>query len=379
MKKTLFIIAMIVLSGCMNFAYSQDNSNKSKLVLIEIDTKEFENYNSVNGGASITEITRLELEKLNIYDVVNKYDIQYLMKRDSLHFESCFSTYCIQNVGEKMSCDKVFTGSVFLVGEKIVIVFKVYDTSKKRFTKQIVKEYLNYPLQITMMIRYTLRELHSLPINTDKMKTITNKFQFDESINNPYKSILRSDGPRMGVTIFSGTAADILTKEKKDGGYNAQPVMFQFGYQFEKQYLNEGNFQALFEFLPMVTGLEQGMFIPSFTFLNGIRNNKNGWEFAFGPTLSVVKKAKGFYDENGEWHLESDAVGQIDKHSIEHRLDSRGSATIHASFVFAVGRTFKSGNLNIPINAFIIPGKNGSRFGVSFGFNSRERFVASPI
>ena len=61
-----------------------------------------------------------------------------------------------------------------------------------------------------------------------------------------------------------------MQAKKNVGGFDAYPAMFQFGYQFEKQYLNEGNFQALFEFIPMISGLEQNTFIPSFTLMNGL-------------------------------------------------------------------------------------------------------------
>jgi hypothetical protein len=53
--------------------------------------------------------------------------------------------------------------------------------------------------------------------------------------------------------------------------------MFMFGYQFEKQYLNEGNLQALFEFIPSVTGVDQGLFLPNILFLHGLRHNRSGW------------------------------------------------------------------------------------------------------
>jgi hypothetical protein len=157
--------------------------------------------------------------------------------------------------------------------------------------------------------------------------------------------------------------------------------MFQFGYQFEKQYLNEGNFQALFEFIPMVTGLDQGFFIPSFTIMNGIRNNKTGWELAFGPTMSIVKKAYGYTDPSTQkWVRVDNNSDNPDKSSfpnapdvLERRLDSRGIPIVQTGFIIAAGKTIKSGNLNLPINLFMIPGKNSFRFGLSVGYNSKER------
>ncbi len=180
----------------------------------------------------------------------------------------------------------------------------------------------------------------------------------------------------MLASVFTGTTAKILQSPTTQGGYGAVPVMFQFGYQFEKQYLNSADIQALFEFIPMITGLDQGLFIPSFTFMHGLRSNKSGWEFAFGPSFSFTKKAKGYYDSNSDWHLESDwALDNPNNPNIPEfktRLDSRGRTYLNSSFVLAAGKSFKSGKLNIPVNIYVVPGKDGIRFGTSFGFNGKN-------
>jgi hypothetical protein len=183
----------------------------------------------------------------------------------------------------------------------------------------------------------------------------------------------------MGCVAYSGELQNRIAENKNSGGFGAFPLMFQFGYQFEKQYLNEGKVQTLFEFLLMITGLDQGYFIPSISILHGVRSNINGWEFAFGPTFNLLPTAKGYYDANNKWQLESTWTNNPDNANIKNpfdiseRIDSRGSYMFHSSFVIAAGRTFKSGKLNIPVNAFVVPGKDGWKFGVSFGFNAKNR------
>jgi hypothetical protein len=105
-----------------------------------------------------------------------------------------------------------------------------------------------------------------------------------------------------------------------------------------------------------------------------MRNNQYGWEFAFGPNIAISRRADGYYDDNGDWFLEDEwqatEPGESNPYDIEKRLDSRGDFNIVSGFVFAVGKTFRSGRLNIPVNAFFIPGKNEShRFGISVGYN----------
>ena len=105
-----------------------------------------------------------------------------------------------------------------------------------------------------------------------------------------------------------GDAAKVMTAPESVGGYNMYPLMFQFGWQKEWQYLSAGHFQALIEFIPLVSGLESGKFIPSATFMNGFRVGKGGWEFAFGPSFRFIRKARGFYGdgqngtEQGNWY-----------------------------------------------------------------------------
>lgn len=173
------------------------------------------------------------------------------------------------------------------------------------------------------------------------------------------------------------------------------PITSQIGWQQEYQYLSAGNFQALIEGVVMIGGLESGRFIPSFTFLNGFRESKNGWEFAFGPTFRFVQKADGFFDnENdlgagkGKWHLENEwnsshpnlvdtikgtPVLRPNTNGIESQIDSRGSIALSTGFLIAVGKTFKSGYLNIPVNVYISPRKEGTIIGASFGFNVSKK------
>jgi hypothetical protein len=164
-----------------------------------------------------------------------------------------------------------------------------------------------------------------------------------------------------------------MSKSINSGGFEVTPILSQFGYQFEKQYLNEGKYQALVEFLPMISGIDQGLFIPSVTLMNGLRNNINGFEFAIGPTFAISSRSKGFITSDGEWSKITDENKAPINSDIEYRLDSKGDAYINTGLVIAVGKTIKSGKLNIPLNAYVVPGRNGWRCGFSFGFNAKKK------
>lgn len=83
------------------------------------------------------------------------------------------------------------------------------------------------------------------------------------------------------------------------------------------------------EFIPLVGGLEQGLFLPSLLVPMGIRT-MSGFELGVGPNVSIT----GF------------------------------------SIVIAVGQTFKAGQLYLPVNLAFLPSKNGSSFSLVFGFNT---------
>ncbi len=136
---------------------------------------------------------------------------------------------------------------------------------------------------------------------------------------------VKLSGPRVGLTLITGELADKLKDE-----YDATPFITQFGWQFERRYTaTENGLTGLTEFVPLVGGIEQGLFLPSLSFLMGLRTAK-GAEFAFGPNLSLSGVA----------------------------------------LVFAVGVTKIYGNLNFPINLSAISSKSGTRISLLFGFNT---------
>lgn len=367
MKTTLtYLILLFIIANVQ----AQDFNAKPTIAVLDIDAIGFTLEPSQMGN-----ITRVELDKTGVFQVMDRYDVEYLVQKNNLNVENCYGKLCLIDVGKILKTDKILAGSVELYGESIVVTFRLIDIGTETVEKTQVMEFLNLRNQVQLMIGITLKSMFDLPVDPDLNSKLTRKFDYDNAINNPEVNQLNLSGPRMGITLFSGQAAEVYRAKKSVGGFDAMPVMFQFGYQFEVKYLNEGDFQALFEFIPTVTGLDQGFFIPSFTVLNGLRHNRNGLEFAFGPTLTVSKSADGYYDESGTWRLESEwsqiNEGIANPFEVEQRLDSRGSYKIVSGFVFALGKTFKSGRLNIPVNAFFIPGKNEShRFGISMGFNT---------
>jgi hypothetical protein len=148
------------------------------------------------------------------------------------------------------------------------------------------------------------------------------------------------------------------------------PMLLQIGYQFEKQFTSSGRLQVLTEIVPMITGFDQNIFIPSLLLALGFRDNKTGLELGIGPSFALRQEAKGFYNNDGQWVLAQYATHD-DVSRFEYRVDSRGKIRFHTQAVIAVGASFRSGKINIPVNFYAVPGKNW-RLGFLIGFNIRK-------
>ncbi|MFH0894270.1 MAG: hypothetical protein V2A54_07530 [Bacteroidota bacterium] len=326
------------------------------------------NYNSETMG----NLVRMEIEKLDTFAVIDKFDMQYFITSKNIN-PNCNSKLCLLEIGKTIGADLMVYGTVESMGGKIYVTMKILDVKKEETLKSHSVEFLPISSEVGSMVNITLNELVDRKVDQNLRTKLTKQFDYDNAINNPHAEVLNATGPRTGVTMLTGKTAEYMSSPKSQGGFGIYPVLFTFGYQFEQQYLNEGNFQALFEFIPMVSGLDQGLCVPSFTFMNGLRNNRHGWEFAFGPQITVSKTASGWWSD-GHWHLSQEWTDSLpNPNTIITRIDSRGTYHLATAFVFAAGKTFKSGNMNIPVNVYFIPSCNGFRVGASFGYNSRKR------
>ncbi|MES2762419.1 MAG: hypothetical protein V4677_09430 [Bacteroidota bacterium] len=371
-RSIVFMSASFLL---INDLDAQNNTTqKQTLTILSIDIAGLKSEPQQMGN-----LVRTELEKLDTFEVMDRYDVAYMVEKNKLSINNCYGKLCLTEIGETIHSDKMLSGSIELYPKSIIYTLRLIDVKSRSIEKTTVMEFLNLPEELQAFTNITVRTMFNKSVDKNILIKLTQRSGFDNALNNPKKDRLRLDGPRLGFVGFTGNVADILQADKSSGGFEAFPVMFQFGYQFEKQYLNEGKIQALFEFVPMITGVDQGYFIPGFSLLHGLRSNINGWEFALGPTINLSPKSKGYYDETNTWRREQEWTSNPENENVKNpftikeRLDSRGDYAVQTGFVLAFGRTFKSGKLNLPVNIYVIPGKDGFRIGASLGFNAKNK------
>lgn len=338
------------------------------LTVMPLDVKNLEGKHQ-----NLSTLLRMETEKLRIHTIMDAYEMDDKMKGfQPFQDKSCFSRQCLKEAGDILKAQQVLTGSVERFGGKIIITLRLLDVTTSEWKSSFVQEYIGDETEIQRMFRISVATLFEQPYDKVLAEQLVSVEKPVTSANN----LLSLNGPRFGATFTAGENGQRLQAPKSEGGFDMYPVNFIIGYQQEYRYISAGNFQALIEVIGTVAGLEQGRFIPTLTFMNGFRWGKGGWEVGFGPTIRVVRKADGYFDEAGTWSL-ANQWNQLDTsgypmpnpYSVTTRLDSRGSLGLSTGMLFAVGRTFRSGYLNIPVNLFVSPRKEGTMFGLSCGFN----------
>jgi hypothetical protein len=136
---------------------------------------------------------------------------------------------------------------------------------------------------------------------------------------------LNLSGPRMGFTILTGEAAQVLRDD-----YDVAPIITQFGWQSEVRFFSVADGPTgLMEFVGLIGGVDQELFLPSLSWLAGVRM-PDGREFGVGPNISVTGTA----------------------------------------YVIAGGFTRSYGAMNFPVNFSILLSKTGARLSLLVGFNA---------
>ena len=322
-------------------------------------------------GESLFRIEVTKTEKFNVFD---RLDMMEIIKQAEIDANTCFGKKCMLSVGKAANVDKIISGSIENLGKKIVITVKILDIASEAYDKIVVQEFINLDEELQLMVQITVNK--ALGIENDPVLS-NNLIFYNQPPQSPV-TYIKNSGPRIGTAFVGGELGEVLTSDESVGGYGMFPVVSQIGYQFEGAYLSAGNFQALVEGLVLFTGIEQNMFNPSFTFINGFRSSKNGWEFGFGPTFRGKRVQRGYYINDSEnaadWRAVNEWNGPTpNPHNIVERLDKRGNLKLSAGWVWALGKTFHSGYLNIPANLFFSHNNDGWYTGVSVGFNIAKK------
>ncbi len=136
-------------------------------------------------------------------------------------------------------------------------------------------------------------------------------------------------GPRFGLTALD---SGVVQQLRIEHGIEVSRAISQFGWQFERQFYSKHEGPAMItEAVALVGGLEQGVVLPSLSWLVGVRS-RDGAEAGIGPNITPVGVA----------------------------------------LALAAGKTFRAGVLNVPVNVAVVPSKAGMRVSFLTGFALRR-------
>lgn len=357
---------------CLWFIFGETTFTQ-KLPSVVIGGCEAKNLNIEH--TTIADVFMLEYKKLNLFDMYNPHDAFQEAAKNQIEINACFTKTCLKDLGRILNVDKAVSCQMEKFNDKIYISIRQIDIQTNTVEKNFSYEFLAIEKEIQLMVELTIKKMYGVAYDEQKLLQLTTVQSPESTLNNPNIAKLNLSGPRFGFGYIHGNDGKSFQRPVNEGGYNAFPVLSQFGYQFEVAYLNQGSIQGLFEFIPTLSGIEHGTVIPSIALLHGIRSNKNGFEFSVGPLLSVTRRADGFYDDNNKWIRIKDYFGTITKElesKISREIDRKGEFTLEGGLVMAVGKSFRSGNVNFPVNFYAVLKKGSPRFGFSMGFNTKK-------
>lgn len=134
-------------------------------------------------------------------------------------------------------------------------------------------------------------------------------------------------GPRFGVTWLDAG----MQRKLADRDISVSPMISQFGWQFERHFVGANEpVSPVMEFVVLVGGLDQGVFLPSLTWIVGLRS-RAGAEFGVGPNLTPSG----------------------------------------AALALAAGVTVRQRTFHIPLHVAVVPSAAGARVSLLTGFNMR--------
>ena len=94
MKKVMFFLISIILKMTVLGA------QKPSLTVVNFDSQGV-NYSPDQLGS----IARMEMEKLDEFEVMDRYDVNYLVKKHNLELNGCYGKICLNEIGELIGTD----------------------------------------------------------------------------------------------------------------------------------------------------------------------------------------------------------------------------------------------------------------------------------
>lgn len=175
LKKIIGMLTVIILT-----VYIASAQKKPLLTVLNFDSQGTE-FTPVQLG----NLARMEVEKLDKFEVMDRYDVNYMIKKHELDLEHCYGKICLTEVGEIINVDKMMSGTVEIYGETMIVTIRLIDVKTKTIVKAHVKEFINLPQQIRKIFEISIREMFGLENDEILVARLTQESQHESTIINP--------------------------------------------------------------------------------------------------------------------------------------------------------------------------------------------------
>jgi curli biogenesis system outer membrane secretion channel CsgG len=107
MKSLIQLFAIILIFViAISTTVAQGLSNLPVIAVLNIDSKGLTLEPSQLGN-----IARTELSKLNRFQVMDRYDVDYVIEKNEFAIDKCYGKICMVEAGKILKTDKMLTGS----------------------------------------------------------------------------------------------------------------------------------------------------------------------------------------------------------------------------------------------------------------------------
>ncbi len=167
----------------------------------------------------------------------------------------------------------------------------------------------------------------------------------------------RQSGPRLGMTYLSPGVVERINGATDDGGIGdridpAFPFISQFGWQFEfETFRTPTGAMGVAEIVPLLSGLDRGLVVPSLTVLTGVRTS-SGFELGAGPNVSLSPRATEATSSGEPTPLDAD---------------------VRVGLALALGGNARVDGLSVPLTGAVVFGAGGPRVSFLIGLNTSNR------
>ena len=158
---TFALILMLVSKISFGQNSQLKSPDKETIAILSVSSK-----NIVADAVTVRSILQLEVEKTNVFSVMDKYDIQDILSKSDKDFKNCYGKTCLVEVGKVLKADIMLTGNVERFGEKVIVTLRLINVHSEELIKVEVGEYINLQEELQKMVMVTVNDL--LDIKNDE-------------------------------------------------------------------------------------------------------------------------------------------------------------------------------------------------------------------